>query len=76
LINPSIWTNIGSFLGDIFPGSKQGKKILLLDEADAFLDENYLGESFFPSINLKKKSVENLLNFVWNYREKLYELTP
>jgi len=57
LINPSIWTNIGNFLSDIFPGAKRGRMVLLIDEADAFLDENYLGESFFPSINIKKKSV-------------------
>jgi hypothetical protein len=39
---------------------------LLIDEADVFLDEKYIGENYLPSINIKKKTIKDLMDFVWS----------
>jgi len=40
-VNPSIWDNFK--WGGILPKDRKSESILLIDEADAFLDEKYLG---------------------------------
>jgi hypothetical protein len=52
------------------------KSILLIDEADVFLDEKFLGEKYCPSINIVRDSVKKLLDLVWSYKNKVSELQP
>lgn len=60
----------------VLPNDKKYQNILLIDEADAFLDEKYLGESFYPSISIRKATAKSLLDFVWSQRERASELKP
>ena len=41
--------------------------ILIIDEVDVFFDEEYFGNSYCPSIDLKGENVSAFLNFVWKY---------
>ena len=41
--------------------------ILIIDEVDVFFDEEYFGNSYCPSIDLKGENVSTFLNYVWNY---------
>ena len=47
--------------------------ILIIDEVDVFFDEEYFGNSYCPSIDLKGENVSTFLNFVWNYVMKAKE---
>jgi hypothetical protein len=50
------------------------KSILLIDEVDVFFDEQFLGEMYFPSVNIARDSVKKLPNLVWSYKNKVLEL--
>jgi hypothetical protein len=39
----SLWGNITNFWKTLIPNHKKSNNILLIDEADVFLDENYIG---------------------------------
>ena len=58
IINPGFWTKIGNYFSKLLPDNKKKSSILLIDEADVFLDETYLGESYFPTICIRTKAFE------------------
>lgn len=38
IINPGFWTKIGNYFSKLLPDNKKKSSILLIDEADVFLD--------------------------------------
>lgn len=43
LNNRSLWSSISNYFQTLIPNHKNSNNILLIDEADVFLDENYIG---------------------------------
>jgi hypothetical protein len=72
----SMWQSITNYFKTLVPNHKNENHILLIDEADVFLDENYIGESFFPGINLESPSLRSLFDLIWSLKGDPDQLEP
>lgn len=43
ILNPSRWNDIKTFVKHILPENNKKNNVLLIDQADVFLNEDYLG---------------------------------
>ena len=48
---------------------KSAKSILIIDEADVFINREFLGEVYSPSVNLVGDTVNKLLDYIWTLRD-------
>jgi hypothetical protein len=46
------------------PGNKI-KKVLIIDEIDVLFNQNYFGDTFNQSIELRDPSIVDLFKFIW-----------
>ena len=49
-------------------------RILLIDEVDVFFSKNFYGELYTPSVNLRDPTVPQLLDYIWENRDKKLKL--
>jgi hypothetical protein len=52
---------------------KRSKKILIIDEADVFFNENFFGQLYCPSLTLDDEEIKNLIEFVWKITKESRE---
>jgi hypothetical protein len=72
----TLWDSMRNYFSTLVPNHKNSNNILLIDEADVFLDENYIGESFFPGINLESKTLRALFDLIWGLKGNPVNLEP
>jgi hypothetical protein len=61
--------NMESYFSNLISNNKKtAKSILIIDEADVFINREFLGEVYSPSINIVGETVNKLLDFIWSLR--------
>lgn len=65
-----------SFIADIARSQEQPrKKVLLVDEVDAFFTKDFFGKYYAPSTSISSENIEGLARYVWNNRDDItYEM--
>jgi hypothetical protein len=70
LMNGGTVKNMENHFSNLISSTKKASKsILIIDEADVFINREFLGEVYSPSMNVTGENVNKLLDYIWSLKD-------